>query len=115
MNRVTKQIENLIFFLGPKHRQRFLCEVRIDGFTYVGAGNSTTKKEAQMNAARDFINFLVRNGDLNASEVPEDTRVNKVDPEENEAKGADENGEQNQRPVFQVRGLQMGQNYVSFI
>ncbi|KAL4708484.1 hypothetical protein ACJJTC_014092 [Scirpophaga incertulas] len=48
---------------GPKHRQRFLCEVRVDGYSYVGVGNSTTKKEAQMNASRDFINYLVRTGE----------------------------------------------------
>ena len=30
---------------GPKHRQRFLCELRVPGtFDYVGAGNSTNKK-----------------------------------------------------------------------
>lgn len=36
--------------LGPKHRTRFLCEVRIPGIAYVGAGNSTTKKDAEKNA-----------------------------------------------------------------
>lgn len=58
--------------LGPKHRQRFLCEVRIDGYSYVGAGNSTNKKDAQANAARDFANYLVRQGLVKASEVPMD-------------------------------------------
>lgn len=58
--------------LGPKHRQRFLCEVRVSGEPYVGAGNSTNKKDAERNAARDFINFLVRTGKLNTSEVPAD-------------------------------------------
>lgn len=58
--------------LGPKHRLRFLCEVRIPGLAYVGAGNSTTKKDAEKNAARDFVNFLVRTGQLNASDVPAD-------------------------------------------
>lgn len=57
--------------IGPKHRQRFLCEVRIDGYTYVGAGNSTTKKDAQSNASRDFVGFLVREGIVNAKDVPE--------------------------------------------
>lgn len=32
---------------GPKHRQRFLCEVRVTGHPYVGAGNSTSKKDAE--------------------------------------------------------------------
>lgn len=40
------------------------------GIPYTGAGNSTTKKEAEKNAARDYINFLVRTGQLNASDVP---------------------------------------------
>ncbi|CAH0547260.1 unnamed protein product [Brassicogethes aeneus] len=60
---------------GPKHRQRFLCEVRIDGHNYVGAGNSTNKKDAQMNAAKDFVSFLVRQGIVNQNEVPVDLNV----------------------------------------
>lgn len=59
-------------FEGPKHRQRFLCEVRVDGFTFVGVGNSTNKKDAQSNAARDFINFLVRQALVSPNEVPTD-------------------------------------------
>ncbi|XP_018334695.1 dosage compensation regulator [Agrilus planipennis] len=57
---------------GPKHRQRFLCEVRLPGYTYVGVGNSTNKKDAQSNSAKDFVNFLVRQGHINASDVPVD-------------------------------------------
>lgn len=57
-------------FLGPKFRQRFLCEVRLAGFPYVGAGNSTNKKDAEKNASRDFINFLVRSGKIAESSVP---------------------------------------------
>lgn len=59
-------------YLGPKHRTRFLCEVRIPDIAYVGAGNSTTKKDAEKNAARDFVNFLVRTGQLNPIDVPAD-------------------------------------------
>lgn len=33
-------------------------------------GNSTNKKDAQTNAARDFVNFLVRIGEVTATEVP---------------------------------------------
>lgn len=40
------------------------------GIPYTGAGNSTNKKDAEKNAARDFINFLVRSGQLNAEDVP---------------------------------------------
>jgi ATP-dependent RNA helicase A len=55
---------------GPKFRQRFLCEVRINGYPYVGAGNSTNKKDAEKNAARDFVSFLVRTGKIKESDVP---------------------------------------------
>nr|CAH7722050.1 unnamed protein product [Callosobruchus chinensis] len=55
---------------GPRHRQRFLCEVRVTGYNYVGAGNSTVKKDAQANAAKDFVSFLVRQGHVNQKEVP---------------------------------------------
>ncbi|XP_033206508.1 dosage compensation regulator mle isoform X1 [Bombus vancouverensis nearcticus] len=59
---------------GPKHRQRFLCELRVPGFDYVGAGNSTSKKDAQGNAAKDYVNYLVRSGHVNADDVPKDTQ-----------------------------------------
>lgn len=62
----------VLCFAGPKHKQRFLCEVRVDGYTYVAAGNSTNKKDAQSNAARDFVSFLVRQGIVNTADVPTD-------------------------------------------
>ncbi|NWH87179.1 DHX9 helicase, partial [Aegithalos caudatus] len=45
-------------------------QVRVEGFNYVGMGNSTNKKDAQSNAARDFINFLVRVNEMKKDEVP---------------------------------------------
>ncbi|XP_046383681.1 dosage compensation regulator [Ischnura elegans] len=57
---------------GPKHRQRFLCEVRVEGFDYVGAGNSTNKKDSQLNAAKDFVQYLCRQGHVNPNDVPSD-------------------------------------------
>lgn len=42
----------------------------MDSFNYIGMGNSTNKKDAQTNAARDFVNYLVRLGEMNAAEVP---------------------------------------------
>ncbi|XP_052862238.1 dosage compensation regulator [Anopheles cruzii] len=57
---------------GPKHRQRFLCELRVTGQTYVGVGNSTTKKDSEKNASRDFVNYLVRSGKIPADTVPKD-------------------------------------------
>ncbi|MEQ2188616.1 ATP-dependent RNA helicase A, partial [Goodea atripinnis] len=55
---------------GNKNRQKFMCEVRVDGFNYIGMGNSTNKKDSQTNAARDFVNYLVRVGEISAAEVP---------------------------------------------
>ena len=37
---------------------------------YIGYGNSTSKKNAQENAASDFTQFLVRQGFVLQSEVP---------------------------------------------
>ncbi|KAM8849935.1 ATP-dependent RNA helicase A isoform 2-T7 [Spinachia spinachia] len=55
---------------GNKNRQKFMCEVRLDSYNYIGMGNSTNKKDAQTNAARDFVNYLVRLGEMSAAEVP---------------------------------------------
>ncbi|NXU56884.1 DHX9 helicase, partial [Turnix velox] len=55
---------------GGRSRQTFLCEVRVEGYNYVGMGNSTNKKDAQSNAARDFINYLVRVNEMKKEEVP---------------------------------------------
>ena len=40
------------------------------GYDYVGAGNSTSKKDAMANAAKDFCSYLVRIGDMGQAEVP---------------------------------------------
>lgn len=61
--------------LGPKFRQRFLCEVRVQGFPYVGAGNSTNKKDAEKNASKDFVSFLVRTGKIRECDVPNEEGV----------------------------------------
>ncbi|KAF0307755.1 ATP-dependent RNA helicase A protein [Amphibalanus amphitrite] len=55
---------------GPSHRQRFLCELRVSGYPYTAVGNSTNKKDAQTNAAKDFIQYLVRKGEIKPSDVP---------------------------------------------
>ncbi|XP_056387862.1 ATP-dependent RNA helicase A isoform X1 [Hyla sarda] len=55
---------------GNKLRQKFVCEVRVDGYNFMGMGNSTNKKDAQSNAARDFVNYLVRMGEIRSDEVP---------------------------------------------
>uniref|UniRef100_A0A8C4NDB0 DRBM domain-containing protein n=2 Tax=Eptatretus burgeri TaxID=7764 RepID=A0A8C4NDB0_EPTBU len=55
---------------GNKMRQKFTCEVRVESFSYTGMGNSTNKKDAQTNAARDFVNYLVRIGEMKQEDVP---------------------------------------------
>uniref|UniRef100_A0A8C2ZET2 RNA helicase n=1 Tax=Cyclopterus lumpus TaxID=8103 RepID=A0A8C2ZET2_CYCLU len=55
---------------GNKNRQKFMCEVSPSSYSYTGMGNSTNKKDAQTNAARDFVNYLVRTGEMSAAEVP---------------------------------------------
>ncbi|KAG1934781.1 ATP-dependent RNA helicase A [Pimephales promelas] len=55
---------------GNKNRQKFVCEVRVEGYNYVGMGNSTNKKDAQSNSARDFVNYLVRMKEISPGEVP---------------------------------------------
>nr|DBA18011.1 TPA: hypothetical protein GDO54_016309 [Pyxicephalus adspersus] len=64
---------------GNKNRQKFLCEVRVDGYNYTGMGNSTNKKDAQSNAARDFVNYLVRIGEVRSDEVPSFGQVSQED------------------------------------
>ncbi|XP_077188724.1 ATP-dependent RNA helicase A isoform X1 [Paroedura picta] len=56
--------------VGNKNRQKFMCEVRVTGFNYTGMGNSTNKKDAQTNAARDFLNYLVRVNEIKSEEIP---------------------------------------------
>lgn len=45
-------------------------QVRADGFDYIAVGNSTNKKDAQTNAAKDFVQYLVRQGLVQQAEVP---------------------------------------------
>nr|XP_034837371.1 dosage compensation regulator isoform X2 [Maniola hyperantus] len=101
---------------GPKHRQRFLCELRVDGYNYVGAGNSVTKKEAQKNASRDFVNYLVRSGEVAGKDVPEDIQVK---PEKDDMGGPpprDMMMQQQSKPVFQdgMGPDMMGQAYQAY-
>ncbi|XP_069718335.1 ATP-dependent RNA helicase A isoform X1 [Phaenicophaeus curvirostris] len=55
---------------GTRGRPGFRCEVRVEGFNYIGMGSSTNKKDAQSNAARDFVNYLVRVNEMKREEVP---------------------------------------------
>lgn len=84
----------LYIFKGPKHRQRFLCEVRVPNHPYVAAGNSTNKKDAERNAARDFMSFLVRTGKVNASDIPADAGMAAIAPATNAEGGGERYGSQ---------------------
>ena len=82
---------------GANQKKRFKCEVclhlilassfiithtyhsvqlRVGGYSYVGLGNSTSKKDSSNNAAKDFLLFLVREGELTANELPFNTMAN---------------------------------------
>lgn len=50
------------------------------GFDYVAAGNSTSKADAQSNSARDFVQFLVRQGLMQNHEVPADSGIAQAPP-----------------------------------
>lgn len=78
--------------------------MRVDAFDYIGVGNSTNKKDAQSNASRDFINYLVRQGHVAVSDVPADSGITaaaEAEPQAPMMMG------QQQRPVF---GEGMGPN-----
>ncbi|XP_073843216.1 dosage compensation regulator mle-like isoform X1 [Musca autumnalis] len=98
---------------GPKHRQRFLCEVRINGLPYVAVGNSTNKKDAERNASRDFVNFLVRSGKLNPSDVPADAGVAAAPVPEMMSAGNGNDGGTPQKRVFESNSgpQELGQAY----
>jgi hypothetical protein len=47
---------------------------------YVSAGNSTNKKDAEKNAARDYVNYLVRCGKITEQEIPADAESGQAPP-----------------------------------
>uniref|UniRef100_A0A8D9BUX7 Dosage compensation regulator n=1 Tax=Cacopsylla melanoneura TaxID=428564 RepID=A0A8D9BUX7_9HEMI len=103
----SKQPEFDVRAAGPKHRQRFLCELRVGGIGYVGAGNSTNKKDAQTNAAKDFLQYLVRNGQVNQNEVPVEVSAGSAPPfgSDGNGSGGPPSGFMSSapaRPVFQA-------------
>ncbi|XP_050532289.1 ATP-dependent RNA helicase A protein [Daktulosphaira vitifoliae] len=55
---------------GNKFGQRFMCELSVSTYNYVGIGNSTNKKDAQSNASKDFLLFLIRQGAVSADSLP---------------------------------------------
>lgn len=65
-------LSKLTFLLlpGTKFSLRFICEVSVTGHNYVGVGNSTNKKDAQGNAAKDYLSYLIRQGLVSADSLP---------------------------------------------
>lgn len=70
--------------------------MRVDATDYVAVGNSTNKKDAQSNAARDFVNYLVRNGLVAVADVPADAGITASPAHE----APPPNAPFQQRPVF---------------
>ena len=69
-------------------------------YDYTACGNSTSKKDSQANAAKDFINYLLRQGVMLPNEVPQDVGV---DQSNSGASNAPSGGlGLSQRPVFQA-------------
>ncbi|CAD5217543.1 unnamed protein product [Bursaphelenchus okinawaensis] len=52
-------------------RNKFRCECTITGINYSGMGISTNKKNAQTNAAKDMGEYLVREGLLEPTDIPQ--------------------------------------------
>ena len=46
-------------------------QCKIPGFDYVASGSSNSKEKAEVNAAKDMVQYLVDAGRINANEVPE--------------------------------------------
>ena len=107
-DRKRKKSIKKCFISGPKFRQRFLCEVRVAGFPYIGAGNSTNKKDAEKNASRDYVNFLVRSGKISENEVP--TEGNDPNSSGSQPQGSSSSSNQ-QEQVSQNQG---GGNFSNF-
>lgn len=68
-NKISSDLSSDVYPFITRHSPTSL-QVRVGSFNYIGMGNSTNKKDAQTNAARDFVNYLVRIGEMNAAEVP---------------------------------------------
>lgn len=50
--------------------QTFVCELNAPGFSYVGKGKASNKKDSQTRAAWDFCDWLVKEGKMQESELP---------------------------------------------
>uniref|UniRef100_A0A1A9UTB4 DRBM domain-containing protein n=1 Tax=Glossina austeni TaxID=7395 RepID=A0A1A9UTB4_GLOAU len=56
--------------IGFNRRKRFLCELSVSEYPYRALGNSKVREDAERNAFRDFMNYLVRSDKFPADAVP---------------------------------------------
>ncbi|CAK8692261.1 uncharacterized protein LOC143461861 [Clavelina lepadiformis] len=59
-----------IHAVGERPDQTFRCELRVGGYKFVGVGEAPSKKDAQTDAAWNFADFLVKQGDLKKTDLP---------------------------------------------
>ena len=86
------------FFTANSFLQLFIAFTQ--GYDYTACGNSTSKKDSQANAAKDFINYLLRQGVMLPNEVPQDVGVDQSNSGANSAPSGGLG--LSQRPVFQA-------------
>ena len=104
--RASRYITNTIFHLTKKTYfskfsfSRIFSLYLVPGYDYSACGNSTSKKDSQANAAKDFIQYLLRQGQMLPNEVPDGCGM---DQGGGAASGLPPMGGLglNQRPVFQ--------------
>ncbi|KAG8227425.1 hypothetical protein J437_LFUL000434 [Ladona fulva] len=53
---------------GPTGNPKYFCKIRIGGYDYIGTGISTKKKDALEDAARDFVDYLLKNNIISSKE-----------------------------------------------
>jgi hypothetical protein len=51
--------------------KKFRCQVTLTNIPYIGMGVSQNKKDAQTNAARDLGQYLVREGLIASTDIPQ--------------------------------------------
>ncbi|CAI6371263.1 unnamed protein product [Macrosiphum euphorbiae] len=55
---------------GSEYKLQFICEVTVTGHNYIGLGNSNKKKSAQLDASKDYLLYLTRQGLVSTDSLP---------------------------------------------
>jgi len=59
------------FILGSEYKRlQFICKVTVTGHNYIGLGNSNKKKSAQLDASKDYLLYLTRQGLVSTDSLP---------------------------------------------